>query len=84
MVTAALAIWPWGIPEMKLFAGALVAASLVAVPAFAQQALPPNNQLSTYGTIGYTYADGGPGAQFGVITGRLGVKKGSELRFEKI
>jgi len=61
---------------MKLSVGALVAGSLFATHAFAQEVLPPDNKVSTYGTIGYTYADGGSGAQFGVITGRLGVKKG--------
>jgi hypothetical protein len=61
---------------MRLFAAALVAASVIAAPAFAQDILQPNSKLSTYGSIGYTYADGGTGEQFGVITGRLGVKKG--------
>jgi hypothetical protein len=61
---------------MKLLFGAVAAASLIAAPAFAQDLLQPNAKVAAYGTIGYTYADGGPGAQFGVITGRLGVKKG--------
>jgi hypothetical protein len=59
---------------------AVAAASLaaMAVPASAQTA----PQTSFYGNLGYSYVDGGEGAQFNAVDARLGVRYGQYLGAE--
>jgi opacity protein-like surface antigen len=49
---------------------AAVAMGSVAVPAFAQEVI----QHPVYGNLGYTFIDGGNGANLGAATGRLGYR----------
>src|SRR5687768_9708807 len=58
-------------------AAGLVAAAAVALPASAQTVTP-----SFYGNLGYTFIDGGAGAEFGALTARAGARLHNNFALE--